>query len=219
MMTRAPRAPGARTVAILAAAGLVATTLTSCSGHPAGAAATKPSIPVASATVGSGIATIAIDGKAQMLSIQRCVDALNGGLNVVAATSSNPPSTMILNLTTKLTTSTLVWTAVAADNSFTTYAVGSAPGGAVSANRTGNNLSVAGTAVAQVYGPSGKTAGPSTRHQLVLDAACPHILPLQPAPSIAGLQHGSIAKSVSPAAPSSSHQATPTISHETAQPH
>jgi hypothetical protein len=132
----------------------------------------------------AGIARLTVGGKAQDLSLQLCVKTGVSGVNVTAIGSQKPASQLTVNMVKPVTASTLVFTNMKADNSYTIYSMGSG-GKSTSGVVTGSHVVIQGIAAEQAYDKTGKAVGKPTSGAVSLNATCRVVQPQQPAASFA----------------------------------
>ena len=128
---------------------------------------------------GGGSATLEVAGHPIHLTVQRCIDSGGSAVNITAV-APNTHNTLTVNVTNPIGASTLVYTTVRPDNSFTNYSLASTVTKTkIAGGIRGTSVKLSGGGLAQAYDAHGKVTGGASSQQLSLDAACSTIQPMQ----------------------------------------
>ena len=153
---------------------LVGLLVAACGGTGSGnGAPSSPPAPVA------GTLHLTVDDATSTMAIQLCTDAGGGSLDVTAQGTEHPPSTLVANVAAQARNSTVVYTTIRADNTYTTYSMAS--GSVHDQNKTGAaRIVLSGTAVEQGYDAAGQPSGTAASVALRLDGVCASVQPSKP---------------------------------------
>ena len=132
----------------------------------------------------SGLARLEIDGQVLPLSLQLCVRTGASGINVTAVGPSTPASKLTVNLVDPVKASTMVFTTIKPDNSYTIFSMGSGAA-ATTGTLNGERVTMSGMSSEQAYDAAGQIVGTPKPTTISLDATCRTVQPQQPAPSFA----------------------------------
>jgi hypothetical protein len=171
-----------RSAAVVAAFAFVLTA-SACSSSHGQAAANGSAAASAVAAPPAGTATLTVDAKAQALTIKACTDTIGGGVNMTASGPGSPPSSVIVNLSSPLSSSSLVWTTFQAASGYTTYELVADKTNVLAGHRSGSQLVLSGQATEQPRTSTGAAIGAPKKLPVSLNAMCSAITPLQAAAS------------------------------------